>query len=194
MWNEKKFFQDFVEESEKIKPDDEFVQQLKRMTNEYELNKSQKRKKQIYFVKYAAIAVSFLLCIIVGSVAWSIYRDIPSDKHSETDNYTMDIHAGNNNSEIQSGVIGKENDLERVISLVGDNNVIVEDENGEEISEGKRGHLLKMLNKAKLSTGTIDLEAAYTSYYCMGKEKIEIKIYNSEYIVIGNSETVYQIN
>ena len=28
MWDEKKFFEDYVEESEKVKPDEHFVQQL----------------------------------------------------------------------------------------------------------------------------------------------------------------------
>lgn len=194
MWNEKKFFQDFVKESEKIQPDKEFVQQLKEMTRQHEIKNKEKRKRQIWMVKYAVTAVAFLICFVGGGIAWSFYNNTGHDVSSEESSYTIDAHAGNKNHEIQSGSFGEETDLEKVISLVNNNNIIIEDENGEKVSEGKREQLLKLLNQAEKSNDTIALETEYTSYFCIGEEKIEIKIYNSEYIVIGNSDIVYQIN
>lgn len=193
MWNEKKFFQDFVEESEKVKPDEEFVQQLKKMTNKNEVEKIHKRRLQVHIVKYVTVAASFLLCFVIGSIAWNAHNSM-KEYNDETDSYTADAHAGNKNHGIQSGIIGEELDLETVIAVVSDETVIVEDENGEEILAGKRKLLLKLLNKAQKTDEDIDLKEEYTSYICKGEKEIEIKIYNGEYIVIGNSDIVYRVN
>lgn len=193
MWNEKKFFQDFVEESEKVKPDEEFVQQLKKMTNKNEVEKIHKRRLQVCIVKYVTVAASFLLCFVIGSIAWNAHNSM-KENNDETDSYTADAHAGNKNHGIQSGIIGEELDLETVIAVVSDETVIVEDENGEEILAGKRKLLLKLLNKAQKTDEDIDLKEEYTSYICKGEKEIEIKIYNGEYIVIGNSDIVYRVN
>lgn len=194
MWNEKKFFQDFVEESEKVKPDEEFVQQLKKMTNKNEREKIHKRKLQVRMVKYGTVAASFLLCFVIGSIAWNAHNSMKENSSDETNSYTADAHAGNKDHGIQSGIIGEEPDLETVIATVSDETVIMEDENGEEISAGERKLLLKLLNKAEKTDEDIDLKEEYTSYICKDEKEIEIKVYNSEYIVIGNSDIVYRAN
>lgn len=193
MWNEKKFFRDFVEESEKVKPDKEFVQQLKQMTNKNEIEKVHKRKLQVRIVKYVTVAASFLLCFVIGGIAWNAHNSM-KEYNEETDSYTADAHAGNKNPGIQSGIIGEEPDLETVIAVVSDETVILEDENGKEILAGKRKLLLKLLNKAQKTEEDIDLNEEYTSYICKGEREIEIKVYNSEYIVIGDSDIVYRVN
>lgn len=194
MWNEKKFFQDFVEESEKVKPDEEFVQQLKKMADDNELKSMNRRKMQVRLVKYTAVAASFLLCFIIGGIAWNAHEKITKNNNDETNTYTVDVHAGNKNQGVHSGFIGDESDLESVIERIGDENVIMKDENGEEISSETRKNLLKLLNKAEKADEIVELEEKYTSYFCIGEKDIEIKVYNREYIVIGDSDVVYRIN
>ena len=46
MWDEKKFFDDYVDESQKIKPDEKFVQNLKQMAWQEE---QKKKKIPVYY-------------------------------------------------------------------------------------------------------------------------------------------------
>lgn len=194
MWNEKKFFQDFVKESEEVKPDEKFVRQLKQMTNKNEIEKFYKRKRQVRMVRYGTLAAFFLLCFVIGGIAWNARDDMKEKGNDETDGYTADAHAGNKNYEMQSGIIGEESDLETVIAIVNDETVILEDEAGEEISSGERILLLKLLNKAQKTDEAIDLKEEYTSYICKGEKEIEIKVYNSEFIVIGDTDIVFRVD
>ena len=61
MWDEKKFFDDYVDESQKIKPDEKFVQNLKQMAWQEE-----QKKKKIPVVRYIVAAASLAVCICAG--------------------------------------------------------------------------------------------------------------------------------
>lgn len=194
MWNEKEFFQDFVEESEKVKPDEDFVQQLKSMMDDEQIAKQEKRRKQVVIMRYATVAAAFLLCVIIGGVTWNFWNKEPNHSEEETNSYTADVHAGNNNHEIQSGVIGiTDSELQEAILMVGDEDVVIKGEDGELISAGKRKKLLDMLNRAEKVEEIIEFEDGYTSYFCTSEGTLEIKIYNSEYIQLGDSDSIYQI-
>ena len=184
MWDEKKFFDDFVKESEKVKPDNEFVEQLKNMVNEENVGAIKKRN-QTFFMRGSMVAVAAILCLSVGTIVWKGFDD---NKNSEKDikqESSVSVHAGGN-SEIQSGII----------VMIEEDKVEIKDEAGEIISYDNREKLLGQLNKAKKVENAENIEMNdndYAVYTCEGEEIFEIKIYSGKYILIGDSDTVYQI-
>ena len=195
MWDEKKFFDDFVKESEKVKPDNEFVEQLKNMVNEENVGAIKKRN-QTFFMRGSMVAVAAILCLSVGTIVWKGFDD---NKNSEKDikqESSVSVHAGGN-SEIQSGIIGSNVlELEEVIVMIEEDKVEIKDEAGEIISYDNREKLLGQLNKAKKVENAENIEMNdndYAVYTCEGEEIFEIKIYSGKYILIGDSDTVYQI-
>lgn len=198
MWDEKKFFQDFVQESEKVKPDDEFVEQLKGMMKEENVIQSKKRNN-VYFMRYAAVVAVAMLCLVVGTVVWKGFDGNSKTISNDKEDYTVNIHAGQD-SEIQSGIIGNSNsELEEAIAIVQDEKIVIKDEDGENISSVKRKQLLSQLNRAEKVKNEDDLEDLQMSddecdmYICEGEEDLEIKIYEEEYILIGDSDSIYQV-
>lgn len=124
MWDEKKFFEDYVDESQKIKPDEKFVQNLKQIAWQEE-----HKKKKIPVVRYVAAAASLTLCICAGGVVLHMNMN---QKPGKTIEYDMTNRAGKadtgkkhdesvsentqstetteeSDSPIKSGTIGKEN-------------------------------------------------------------------------------------
>lgn len=198
MWDEKKFFQDFVQESEKVKPDDEFVEQLKGMMKEENVIQSKKRNN-VYFMRYAAVVAAAMLCLVVGTVVWKGFDGNSKTISNDKEDYTVNIHVGQD-SEIQSGIIGNSNsELEEAIAIVQDEKIVIKDEDGENISSAKRKQLLSQLNRAEKVENEDDLEDLQMSddecdmYICEGEEDLEIKIYEDEYILIGDSDSIYQV-
>ena len=203
MWNEKKFFEDFVNESKKIEPDREFVEQLKSMADDVESDESKavlwrntKKKRintKIYMWRYAA-AMILLLCVMVGGVTWNVMHKVKSvsEGNANTD-VSGDIHAGVNDKDIHSGIIGEQKGINQASMLLENDNINVIDENGKEISTAKRKIILKWLNMAEKTDEETDLNMDYVSYFCEGEKTLEIRIYGEEYIVIGGEDDVYKI-
>ena len=123
MWDEKKFFEDYVDESHKIKPDEKFVQNLKQMAWQEE-----QKKKKIPAARYIVAAASLAVCICAGGVALHMNIDPKPGKTVEYDikNRAGKADAGKKHDEsvsestqgteateesdspIKSGTIGKE--------------------------------------------------------------------------------------
>lgn len=131
-WDEEKFFRDFKEESDKVMPDPEFVQELKKMP-EIVAKKSKTdspMRKNMSFgnsaVRNAAIAAALLLCVFAGGAASWMVHGLPSKSgamQEETasgtagspnqiqagaDTAQSQIHAGKKDPDISSGTIGDE--------------------------------------------------------------------------------------
>lgn len=199
MWDEKKFFEDYVKESEKIKPDDRFVEQLKNMAAQEE-----RKKKPIPMIKYAAIAASFVLCIGLGGVVWHNQNETAQDKTVE---FSAEVQAGktsleeeqilNESSEEQQFSDEKQiseeqqsqeeqgekrNPLTDALNSIKQG-VTVRDEAGNEISQSKQEELWNLLKNAE-ETEKPENAVKEASYFLETDEPIEVEIYTDYFIQI----------
>lgn len=188
MWDKEKFFHDYVEESKQIKPDQEFVQRLKK-----EVNQKAVIKRPNPIMKYTTIAACFLLCIIVVGVSWNIWDNKQSNTGDGINSQSSEIHAGKNDFDVHSGEIeSKPLDLADVITFLEDENITVEDKDGNMLPSYQRKKLLDLLNSVEITDENIKMDGLYTSYFCIKEEKLEIKVYEDGYLTIGNSNKVYK--
>lgn len=187
MWDEKKFFEDYVEESEKIKPDDRFVEQLKNMAAQEE-----RKKKPIPVMKYAAIAASFVLCIGLGGVVWHNQSKTAEDKNAEI---SMEIQAGNSALEEE----GQFSDEEQQFSEKSEERepltdalnsmkqgVIVRDEAGNEVSQSEQEELWNLLKNAEETEQPEDA-VKEASYFLEGEQTIEVTVYVDGFVQIDGN-------
>lgn len=183
MWDEKKFFEDYVEESEKIKPDDRFVEQLKNIVAQEE-----SKKKSIPMIKYVAIAASFMLCIGVGSVLWHQLNETEEDKTVE---FSTEIQAGNSsleeeqvldNQKFQKEDEEKEEPLTDALNSIRQG-VIVRDEGGNEVSQSEQEELWNLLKDAE-KTEKPENAVKEASYFLEEDETIEVNVYTDNFIQI----------
>lgn len=201
MWDEKKFFEDYVNESEKIKPDDQFVDQLKKMAAWEDA-----KKKSVPMIKYAALAASFLVCIGLGSFVWQ-----DQDKKSDQDNTSFEagLQAGDQVSdegqmleEQQTSEMnesdgetskGEENQdymeeedseeaLEEALNSLrrGDS---VRDEAGNEVPQEEQEELLQLLKNVRAAEEP-EATVETASYFLEGEKTIEIDIYEEGFLKI----------
>lgn len=204
MWDEKKFFEDYVNESEKIKPDDQFVDQLKKMAVQEDA-----KKKSVPMIKYAALAASFLVCIGLGSFVWQA-QDTKSDQDNTS--FEAGLQAGNQVSdegqvleEQQTSEINEsdgetskgeetqdymeeedsEEALEEALNSLrrGDS---VRDAAGNEVPQEEQEALLQLLKNARAAE---EPEAAVetASYFLEGEKIIEIDIYEEGFLKVDGN-------
>lgn len=186
MWDEKKFFEDYVEESEKIKPDERFVEQLKCMAVQEE-----KKNKPIPMMKYAAIAASFVLCIGLGTVVWHNQSKTAEDKE-QTVEFSAGVQAGK--PSLEEGQITEESDAEpeeKNAPLAEALNSIrkgasVRDEAGNEVSQNEQEELWNLLKNAKETVKPENVEKE-ASYFLEADETIEVEIYTDNFIQIDGA-------
>lgn len=183
MWDEKKFFEDYVEESEKIKPDERFVEQLKRMAVQEE-----KKNKPIPMMKYAAIAASFVLCIGLGSAVWHNQSKTAEDKEQQVE-FSAGVQAGK--PSLEEGQQTDESDtkteeekepltdaLDSIKKGAG-----VRDEAGNEISQSEQEELWNLLKNAEETAKPENVRKEAT-YFLEAEETIEVELYTDNFIQI----------
>lgn len=204
MWDEKKFFEDYVEESEKIKPDDRFVEQLKNMAAQEE-----RKKKPIPMMKYAAIAASFVLCIGLGGVVWHNQSKTAEDKNAEI---SMGIQAGNSlleeegqfsdgeqASDEKSASDEEQTSEEQQFSEKSEERepltdalnsmkqgVTVRDEAGNEVSQSEQEELWNLLKNAEETEQPEDA-VKEASYFLEGEQNIEVTVYVDGFVQIDGN-------
>lgn len=194
MWDEKKFFEDYVEESEKIKPDERFVEQLKQMAAQEE-----KKKKPIPIMKYAAIAASFVVCIGLGSVVWRNQSTESEDKSveydaglqagqqstEENDFQVENDTASENKSETESE---NENPSEEEILTEALNSIkqgaTIRDGDGNEVSQEKQEEIYQLLKNAKEAEAP-EGEKLENSYFLEGDQTIEIEVWENGFLKVN---------
>ena len=166
MWDEKKFFEDYVNESEKIKPDDRFIEQMKNLAAQEE-----RKKKPVPIIKYAAVAASFLLCIGLGGVVWHNQNTVPEEKNIGTQ---VELQAGQQVEE--AGII--ENVLDGIKQ-----GAVIRDEAGNEISQSQQEELYQSLKNARAVEEPAEGQKV-NSYFLEGEQTIEIEIWEDNFLKI----------
>lgn len=188
MWNEEKFFKDFAEATDQIKPDAAFVEQLKeKMTSEnvMQLEKRIHKKSQIRYMAAAAVAV---LCVGAGGIGFSMF----GGTQSGTQGNMPHAENGQPSGEVAGKVSGKDKVLSNVISIMEDFGNMVDDEQGNSLSTEERKKLVEMLKHSEkiddsVEISSIDFEKNAHVYYCVGKEAVKIEIVKEKYARIEDS-------
>lgn len=190
MWDEKKFFEDYVNESEKIKPDDRFVEQLKNMAVQEE-----KRKKPIPMIRYMAVAASFVLCIGLGGVMWHNQNAASDEKttNEKSIEFETELQAGMQTSdELQESSeqsVSSEANEEDAITEALDSirqGAVIRDENGNEISQSEQEKLWNLLKNAKEAEQPENVVKT-ASYFLEGEQVIEVEVWENDFIQINGN-------
>lgn len=165
-WNEEEFFKDFAKASDNITAEDEFVNRLRKLPES-------KLRPKVHYERYILAAAAVVLCISIGM--FGVNR-ITGKGNTGNDINKNQIELASKETELGSmQTIDISSKLNKAKDYVEDTSVKITDENGNEISATTRTLLKQQLNKATLIKE--DKEGDYTSYYCEGKEKIEIRVY-----------------
>lgn len=193
MWDEKKFFEDYVEESEKVKPDEHFVQQLKQMAAQEE-----KKKTPIPMIKYVAIAASFVLCVGLGSAVWR-NQSVDSEGKGEKVEFQTGLQAGKQESEEQKGETSENNtitegeirgnntqeesELADVLAQIKQG-AVIRDEDGNEVSQDQQQSLYELLKNVTEAEAPTEGEEQ-NSYIVEGDTTIEVEVWTDGYLKVG---------
>lgn len=183
MWDEKKFFEDYAEESGKIQPDDRFVKQLKAMARQEE------KKKPIPLIKYAA-AAALVLCVGLGSVVWYVQGGASEDGNKK---FETDLQAGTQSGEEAHIVHGQQSSddpsgeeaLTEALDYLRQGAVILDEEENE-ISQSQQEELWSLLKSAAAADAP-ENAAREAVYLIEAEPAIEIEIYTDGYIQINGS-------
>lgn len=182
MWDEKKFFEDYVTETEKVTPDEDFINNLKKVTSEESYS-----KRSSAWMKYGAIAAVIMLCAGLSFMAWRIQYN----NDSKNDLGNEKIHAGSD-KEVQSGKMTIIT-IKTILSYLEDGTTKIEDKEGNAVDEDIRSNLIEMLGKAVSTDAGPTEDMKYDEYICKGATDISLKVYEEGYIVINETGMVYKI-
>lgn len=180
MWDEKKFFEDFAKEADQVKPDAEFVNNLKE-----KVSKEASVRNHTSWGRYGAVAAALLLCII-GVFTWK--QGIIPEKSE---------------AQMQSGLqAGKEDepnaDSSTIITLntakecLTDEDTLVTDENGNPIDEEKRTELIGLLEHAVSTEEEPDEDTGYREYHCSGTSEFTLIVYDNGCFKINETGIMYK--
>lgn len=205
MWDEKKFFEDFVRESEEMKPDPEFVNRMLELAEE-------KQKKPVWkltgYRMVAAVAAVALICV-AGS------RFMPGLRKDTSVRMELELQAGKENTPVEeiqeekssaegeqegaegagmSGSIGElmNGELTRLQDLLAEEDCVVTDYQGNELSEEEKVYLTERISTAKECPNAEVKWGDSALYQIQGSETMVIYYAGYEYLEIaGDENTLY---
>lgn len=182
MWDEKKFFEDFVTEADKVKPDPEFVEKMVAMAGE---EKSSKVTPFQSVRKWApAVAAACIVCMIGIGKFMQMEQPAPNSEMEQ-----IGMLAGKNSEELEfsESVADVNSDVLKMVKTKLDDGTLICDENHAEISQEERNELLTYAGNAVL-TEDISEKEVRASYTIEGESEIEINITEDNFMIIGVGE------
>lgn len=189
MWDEKQFFEDFAKESDKIKPSDEFVADLKRMNNEADIIELKRKKNTRTVFRTASIAAAIAVLLAAGIGIYAIIRPA-GDNPDDGEQIKIPIHAGKDTPTTGEADNSEESPVgtDAILELIEKDDVLIVDGEGNSISQGERSDLKSMFEHA-VETDTISgLFGENTEYIIKAEKDITIRIYFDEYILVNGSD------
>lgn len=182
MWDEEKFFKDFAEATDRIKPDAAFVEQLKEKMNSENVVQLEMRMKKRKQIRYMAAAAVVALCVGAGGIGFSIFGGNSNVTQQNVP------HAGKEepSGEVTGKVSGTTDQvLSNVISIIEDSANMVDDEQGNSLSTQERENLVEMLKTFKKLEDSVEISSIdFTEasvYYCVGEETVKVEIVEDKY-------------
>lgn len=196
MWDEKKFFDDYVKAEDKVKADEGFLNEMKDMLNEDAGNAKKKKYVRFNFATAAIAAVFVFALVMTGLKAGGFFNNI-QDKNVQSDSAdandtdaknkdsivsTTKPFAGKDNKVIE-GQIGEESPADTIKNLLDEQGIKVSDENGNVLTD-------EQVEKLRINiSGNEDAPKGetYEEYSVVSKENesVSFRIYES-----GNVEVI----
>lgn len=199
MWDEKKFFSEYKEEQDQIKPDPEFVNQLNDLVNK----ESTKGKVKKFPTKYIALAASLLLCAGVGAYSYQMKKTIDSQ---EMDNINFDLSAASATDEANyagtAAESGSESDEKTLINAAETklNNILEYLKQGADIyvdgnlaTGAQQEKLLSLIENAHPVDEISLMGNDYVVYEITGESTEKLYVYGNQYIKVEGTDFVYQV-
>ncbi len=184
MWDEKQFFEDFAKESDRVKPDREFVEDLKKLNSESTIIELKRKKNTRTVFRLASIAAAVVVMLAVGIGVYTISSH-DSDKPDDGEKITVPIHAGQ--EQTTADTEKPEINIESICGFIEDSDILILDSNGNEISQADRNDLESMFKHASETDSITGLFGDNTEYIIKTEEDIVIRIYFDEYILVNGS-------
>lgn len=182
MWDEKKFFDDYVSETDKIKPDSDFIKELK-VTMENETGSD----KRHVLPKYGIIIAAVLL-LFAGLGIWRA----GGGKSISDDNTKKPKSYAEKNGQMQSGEVSIIT-IKTAIECLNSKESVVTDKTGGFISKDKKEELAKMLENAVSTDYKPTGEEKYDVYKCSGSAVFSLDVYDSGYVIVEETGMVYKV-
>lgn len=186
MWNEEKFFKDYAKSVEDIKPDSDFISELKKNTNSQNLNKvEQKNRKKV--LSGLTVAAALALCVTVGGVGVGLF----GNKDNTISDTPGSLSAGKDEKTDVEGSISSESPLADIASMLTDQTYMVDRQTGESLSMEEREELAFLLLQCEKTEEPVDTSLEEKIYYCVGDATVKIAVYGELYVVID--EGTYKV-
>lgn len=199
MWDEKKFFSEYKEEQDQIKPDPEFVNQLNDLVNK----ESTKGKVKKFPTKYIALAASLLLCAGVGAYTYQMNKTVGSQEIENVDftlsaasatdepDYADTTAEAGSESDEKALVNAAETKLNKILEYLKQGADIYVD--GDLATGAQQENLLSLIEKAH-SVDEISLMGNdYVVYEITGESTEKLYVYGNQYIKVEGTDFVYQV-
>lgn len=187
MWNEEEFFKDYTKSVEDIKPDSDFIAELKKNTNSQTLNKvEQKTRKRV--LSGLTVAASLALCITIGGFGLGLFGN--------KDNTILDtpgsLSASKDEKTDVEGSVSIESPLADIASILTDETYMIDRQTGESLSMEERENLASLLLQCEKTEEPVDTSLEEEIYYCVGDSTLKIAVYGELFVVID--EETYKKN
>ena len=182
MWDEKKFFEDFVRETDQIDPDEDFIKNLKTMKSD-----DVPVKHVPAWTKYGAAAAAVVLCILGGILVQNL-NVIQNPTEDQLNNGTL--HGQIEEHPHTGGTVILT--LDTVTDYVKDEAAVIIDETGKSIDEAKREQLIHLLETAVSADYYPKEDETYHEYHCNDSLEFTLKVYDNGYFLIEESGLFYK--
>lgn len=187
MWDEEKFFKDFVEEADKVKPDADFVEKMVSLVQEEENAKVTPFRSVKKWTP--AIAAACLICIVgIGTFMQTGHKS--QDTEMNPISQMADKEQGN--TEFSSfSPENTENALQMVEEML-EKDVLILDAEGVEISPEVREELLDAVSNAVLAENSENKEVI-ASYTMKSEEEILLEVLEDNFlsVKVGDKNKAY---
>lgn len=182
MWDDKKFFEDFVRESKEIKPDADFVEKIVEMT------KTEKNEKIISLSTISKVAATAAAIFILVTVSGIGFRQQNNRDNSDITKPSLQA-AGSETTSQGKGQAGKieeivDDKLITVKAMLKDDECQIKDDSENEISEEEREELLSKIEQAEKLDELPENAGEVVSYTLIGETMISVQIVDDEYLII----------
>lgn len=186
MWNEEEFFKDYAKSVEDIKPDSDFISELKKNTNSQNLKKvEQKNRKRV--LSGLAVAASLALCVAVGGFGFGLF----GNKDNKIQDAPGSLSAGEDKKPDVEGSISSDSPLADIATMLTDQTYMVDRQTGESLSMEEREDLASLLLQCEKTEELVDTSLEEEIYYCVGDSTLKITVYGKMYVVID--EKTYKV-
>ncbi|MBE5957401.1 MAG: hypothetical protein E7254_00860 [Lachnospiraceae bacterium] len=193
MWDEKKFFEDYRKEADKIQPDKKFVEDTVKMISK----ESSKGTIVTFPYRFVAIVASVMLVVACIGI-WEVHNNIKKNDESkvahEQEIFTKGLNAADDENASVGQMAVTDSTIAEIVQMIDDSEVIVSDEEGNPLDDDQRAELKSsLIVEEKVSD--MPEYGSKTTYKLIGDYMITLHITDDNYLVVDkeSEQTIYRL-